>query len=91
MRTRENENVPMERGRFTASPKKHEANCDTNEATGKAFNRLQRAFTGSGHRLTRTIDPDGTVTLFAGCGMFSRELRDLAAAERFLLQIGGKQ
>lgn len=86
-----NENAPLERGGFSATGQRHQNNCGANEATDKAFKQLQKAFTDHGHRLTRTVDCDGTVTLFAGVGLYSRELQDLEAARRFLVQIGGRE
>ena len=82
---------PLGGGLSSATTKMHSANCGTHEATEKAFKQLQKAFTDHGHRLTRTVDCDGTVTLFAGVGLYSRELQDLEAARRFLVQIGVRE
>ena len=53
------------------------------------FKRLQAGFDALGHRLTRTIEPDGMTTYFVGCGMFSREVTGIDAAGEFLETIGG--
>jgi len=58
-------------------------------AENALFERLQARFSGLGHRLTRTIEPDGTLTYFVGCGSFSREVAGIDAAGRFLKTIGG--
>jgi hypothetical protein len=84
-------NAGLGPGVLSANEHKHDANCGTHEATDKAFKRLQQAFADHGHRLTRTVDCDGTVRLFAGFGLYSRELQDLEAARRFLVQIGGRE
>ena len=81
---------PLRGGLSSATTKEHNANCGTHEATEKAFKQMQQAFADHGHRLTRTVDCDGTMSLFAGCGLYSRELQDLEAAQRFLVQIGGR-
>ena len=88
--TQKDEN-PLGGGLSSATTKKHDANCGTHEATDNAFKRLQQAFSDHGHRLTRTVDCDGTVTLFASFGLYSRELEDLEAAQRFLVQIRGRE
>ena len=88
--TQKDEN-PLGGGLSSATTKKHGAVCGTHEATDNAFTRLQQAFAEHGHRLTRTVDCDGTVRLFAGFGLYSRELQDLEAAQRFLKQIGGRE
>lgn len=55
----------------------------------KRFTALQERFKACGHRLTKTTEPDGAIALFAGLGVYSRELDGLDGAERFLQQIGG--
>ena len=80
---------PRGGGLSSAATKLHGLNCGTNEATDKIVKQLQQAFAEHGHRLTRTLNHDGTVSLFAACGMYERELRNLDAARRFLEQIGG--
>lgn len=57
----------------------------------RRFAALQERFKACGHRLTKATEPDGAVTLFAGLGVYSRELESLDSAERFLQQIGGAQ
>ncbi len=53
------------------------------------FKRLQSGFDALGRRLTRSIEPDGTVTYFVGVGEFSRQVGDIDAAGEFLKKIGG--
>lgn len=80
---------PLGGGLSSAATKLHDLDCGTNEAIDKIVKHLQQAFAEHGHRLTRTVNHDGTVSLFAGCGMYERELPNLDAARRFLEQIGG--
>ena len=91
MRTPESKCAGVEPGAFCAPTTMHTANTNVDQAAEKAFRHLQARFAACGHRLSRTVDIDGTVELFAGLGCYSRELADLAAAERFLAQIGGDQ
>lgn len=89
--TAEKEKAGGQPGNFDTTKTRYAANFGTEHAEEKAFIRLQAAFSENGHRLTRTTNHDGTVSLFAGCGLYERELSDLDAAKRFLMQIGGDQ
>ena len=86
-----NEKAGGQPGNFDTTQTHHTPNFCTEPAEEKAFIRLQEAFAENGHRLTRTTNHDGSVSLFAGCGTYERELPDFDAAKRFLVQIGGEQ
>lgn len=77
------------RAAFSASSNQPDSNSAANRDTENTFRRLQASFKGLGHRLTRTIEPDGAATYFVGCGSFSREVASIHAAGEFLKTIGG--
>lgn len=56
----------------------------------KRFATLAARYALSGNSLIRTERNDGPVIFYATRWGFSRALRDLAEAEAFLLQIGGR-
>ena len=72
---------PLQRANFSADGDQHSRESAT-------LQRLQVGFKAIGHRLTRTIEPDGTTTYFVGCGSFSREVSGIDAAGEFLKAIG---
>ena len=83
------EKGPFERADFSSDSNQHKYDCATNQAAENAFKNLRARFDQLGHRLTRTIEPDGTVSYFVGCGSFSREVAGIDAAAEFLQTIGG--
>ena len=61
----------------------------TAERPDKAFNTLRAQFARLGQSLQRTESKDGAVTYFATRWGMVRYLPTIAAAQAFLIQIGG--
>lgn len=85
-----NENAPLERGGFSATTTKHEANHSANRDAEKDFSTLRAKFALVGHTLYRTVDGDGTILYRAGKWGYVRELSNLEAVVALLAQIGGR-
>ncbi len=85
-----NENAPLERGGFSATTTKHEANHSVIRDEEKDFSTWRAKFALVGHSLYRTVNADGSILYLAGRWGYFRELKSLEAVAAFLAQIGGR-